>query len=52
MTVEPRSGSPCPLDWPDPPAHPSYTSPAADSGHRHGGNCGSQTIGHSPPSAA
>ena len=42
MTVEPRSGSPCPLDWPDPPAHPSYTSPAADPGHRHGDNCGSR----------
>ena len=51
MTVEPRSGSPCPLDWPDPPAHPSYTSPAACPGHRHGCNFGSRpsATAHPPP---
>ena len=32
--------SPCPPDWPDPPAHPCCTYPAAGPGRRPGSGCG------------
>ena len=35
-----RRSSPCPPDWPDPPAHPCCTYPATGPGRRAGCGCG------------